>query len=219
MFVKGSDWEIASFWHHITLYAFLLTILLIFLSFEFYAEKVKKSVIIKLLEYAGTFRFGNTTQTPGMVKEISKAFPKYDFCKCSDRYTGRYKRTTVDINAICLKRFSELLKGNLDVNVFEGILIRMPYDKNMSNPKLIPRKEDGIENISVHLNRGYIYIILASKKLWFTFNLLFPATDRTVYNNVIREIIILTKIIGLFVPKQPDEVKGIEINDDELDMY
>lgn len=205
IFAKRNEWSFNFNINDYILYTFIITIIIFFSVYNIYAGKIKNLVILILFKYIGEFKFGNKSQAKYIIKELNKHFPFYLSCNCTDRYIGKYRNTTVDIIKFSLSRF-KFIPHFFD-KCFDGLLIRCPYDRNYAiNSKVLARRDEGIDDIKYTLNNGFICIIIsAPRKIWFTFSLLFPATDRTIYNNILKEIVSLTKIINKFVPEDNEK--------------
>ena len=200
LFVKRNEWDVTNRANDIILAVFILTILVIIITYKAYCFMIKKAVMLDLLKFIGNFKFGDKSKAKFMLNEIKKEFPFYLECHCTDRYTGKYKDTNIDIAKITLSRFRFI--PHIFGTCFDGFLIRVPYNRKAIGNKPLARRDEGIDDIKITLNKGFVCIIVSSpRKIWFTFSLLFSAKNRIVYNNILKEIITLTRIIDNFVPE------------------
>lgn len=200
VFVKRNDWNVSNRTNDIILLVFILTILAIIVTYKLYVSMIKKEVMLDLFKFIGNFKFGDKSTFKILLNELKKEFPFYLECNCTDRFTGKYKDTSIDISKFTLSRFRFV--PHIFGKCFDGFLIRLPYNKSSGKSKVLARREDGIDDIKITLNKGYICIIISSpRKIWFTFSLLFSAKNRMIYNNILKEITAITKIIDKFIPE------------------
>ncbi|MBQ9246491.1 hypothetical protein IJ182_09520 [bacterium] len=201
-FAKRNEWVFNYNINDIILYVFLSTIVIYIINYKAYSNFIKNQVILILFRYAGAFKFGKKSQVNFIINQLRPDLPSYLDCHCTDRFTGKYKNTSVDIIKFTLSRLKFI--PHIFGKCFDGLLIRIPYNRKYGAvKKLLARREDGIDDITITVRDSYMCIIVsAPRKIWFTFSLLFPATNRTVYTNIIKEIVILQRIIDKFIPNE-----------------
>lgn len=131
---------------------FITAFLSILLPLCKYIDKVKQTLIPKLLSFAGDFKlidpYDNVYRIDKYVKSL-KLFDSYNSFSCSNFIVGKYKDIKIRISEISLKRECD----ENSICVFNGILLSFETTKKFSSDIII---KDNKEKIFEEKNRVFL---------------------------------------------------------------